>query len=273
MLGLFFLLMGLGAMSDSSPMMVLFGLMGLYILFRQFEISRQGGAASSSRRQRERPRRHYHPTEYDFGDIAPEDDPKASGVSERVHPHALQAVQMAGLDPSQLEVLPVDIGVFAHKDDNAPQLYRTLDIPDNVDYLQPFVQLRLPRRARGKVTFEIINSAGEMQFQRTEEHDFSRGRNLIVPARRLPIHDALDLDNDEWALRVSADGILLAVHEFGWQTPEENIVTGHLQDDGEISNELRAAIAESHLSDDISLDELLSFQQDEDTQQSTSSRR
>jgi hypothetical protein len=78
----------------------------------------------------------------------------------------------------------------------------------------------------------------------------------------LPVHDAFNINGD-WELRVSADGMPLAIHTFGWQESREKAVRRHLTEDGELSNELRAAMAESRLQD-MSLDDLLSYQDDEE---------
>ena len=71
--------------------------------------------------------------------------------------------------------------------------------------------------------------------------------------------------DDAWELRVSADGTPLAVHQFGWEETATRVVRRHLTEDGEIeiSNELRTAIAENRLQD-MSLDELLDFQDEEE---------
>jgi hypothetical protein len=176
-------------------------------------------------------------------------------------PHALEAVRAAAQNPASLPVLPVDIGVLAYRADDEPVIHRDWAVMDDVDYIQPFVQLRLPRAATGRVRFELIDSAGERQFVHEQDYQLERGRNLVVPAARLPIHDNYTMEA-QWELRVSADGVLLAVHNFGWE--DSSKVTAemqrHILEDGEISNELRAALAESKL-ERMSLDELLGDQQ------------
>jgi hypothetical protein len=161
-------------------------------------------------------------------------------------------------------VLATDIGVMAFKSDQDPVVYRTRDVPDDIDYLQPYVQLRLPTKAVGRIRFEILDAQGDRVFVHEEYHQLERGRNLITPAARMPIHDALSMDGP-WELRVSADGTLLAVHEFGWDESATKVVRRHLSEDGEINSELRAALAENRLQD-MSLDELLAFQDAEESQ-------
>ncbi len=187
----------------------------------------------------------------------------------QIYPHAIRAVANAGHQTKDMPVLPVDIGVLAHRGDEPPRLYRTRDVPNDVDYVQPYIQLRIPSRAKGTITFELQDDHGELVFYREEEHKLEQGLNLIVPGRRLPVHDALDMDEGEWTLRVSAEGSLLAVHGFGWREETESIVTGHLTDDGEISTELRAAMAETRL-ESMSLDDLLSFQNEDPAPQQRS---
>jgi len=174
------------------------------------------------------------------------------------------------LDASKTPVLPVDIGVFGHRGDSTPRLYRTRRVPMDVDYLQPFIQLRLPKRAKGQITFEIIDDHGETLFFRAEKHELPRGRTLVVPSRRLPVHDALDMDEGNWTLRVRVGDTLLAEHSFGWIEGVDEFVAENIAEDGEISNELRAAMAESRLQK-MSLDDLLAFQEP-DPQQSNTSR-
>ncbi len=233
---------------------------GLYLLSRQFEESRTN---RERQRQAERTYERWQQDRRSQGSANRPDN------VQQIYPHALRAVADAGHRPEDMPVLPVDIGVLAHRGDEPPQLYRTQAVPDDVDYIQPYVQLRIPTRAQGTVTFELLDDRGELLFYREEPHTFNAGLNLIVPERRLPVHDALDMDEGAWTLRVSADGTVLAVHGFGWREASESIVVGHIKDDGEISNELRAAMAESRL-ESMSLDELLAFQDDKPPRQQRS---
>ena len=93
----------------------------------------------------------------------------------------------------------------------------------------------------------------------------------MVPSRRIPVHDALNMDIGSWTLRVSADGTPIAIHDVKWGEQREN-TTADLDDDGEISTELRAAMAESRL-EELSLDELLAFQEEDPPQQQQSAQR
>jgi hypothetical protein len=65
---------------------------------------------------------------------------------------------------------------------------------------------------------------------------------------------------------VSADGVLLAAHRFEWEEATSTAIRRHLGEDGEISSEMRAVLAESRL-ETISLDELLAPQDEEPREQ------
>jgi hypothetical protein len=249
MLGLFLLFLGVAALFEGGqPIMTLLVLGGIFMLVRQFESGRNvsfNTAPTATRREVEAQAEN------------------SSSNKQRIYHHALSAVEAAGLDPETVKVLTTDIGVMAFKEDQDPVVYRTRDVLDDIDYIQPYVQLRLPTKAVGLIRFEIIDAEGEVQFIHEERHQLERGRNLISPAARLPIHDAQAMDG-EWELRVSADGVPLAVHYFAWQESTSKVVRRHLSEDGEISSELRAALADSRLQG-LSLDELLADQEDEAT--------
>jgi hypothetical protein len=185
--------------------------------------------------------------------------------AEPVYRHALQSVQRAGLDPDGVQVLTVDIGVIAFTADGEQRVYRTWSLPDDVDYIQPFVQLRLPTKANGNVCFEVLDASGETVFRREDRHMLERGRNFISPGARLPIHEELHLE-EGWQLRVTADDVLLAVHEFEFAEATSANIRRHIGEDGEINTELRAVMAESRLPQ-MSLDDLLEYQEEEDEQQ------
>lgn len=150
-------------------------------------------------------------------------------------------------------------------------VHRTRPVLDDVDYIQPFVQLRLPTKAVGKIRFEIVDTDGQILFIHEDYHELERGRNLLTPTARLPVHDAQAM-HGPWQLRVTADGLPLATHTFEWQESESKTIRRHLTDDGEISSGLRVAMAENRLQK-MSLDELLSYQDDsaEQKQQGRSS--
>ncbi|MCA0456666.1 MAG: hypothetical protein LCI00_22020 [Chloroflexi bacterium] len=247
--GLFLLLMGLSSLPSQATFGILMLAIGAWLLWRQF----------NSTNNRNRSGEDSSP---DF-DYSYEEDPlpRQSGA-EKVYAHALRAVEAAGLNPDAAQVLPVDLGVMVFQGDNDPVVYRTQPVPDDADYIQPFVQLRLPTRAVGRVKFEVIDSDGQVIFIHEDVHNLERGRNLVTPSARLPIHDAQAMHGN-WRIRVSADGLPLANHSFMWQETNTRAIRRHITEDGELSNELRASLAENRLGK-MSLDELLSFQEEDE---------
>jgi hypothetical protein len=246
-LGLILIFIGISAAINSDGISMLIGLAGLYLIARQFDRTRQSFSPPAF--QRNTLADNY---EFDFDEAA------APRQSDQVYTHALDAVRKAGLDASQIQVLPTDIGVMAFRGDQDPIIYRTQPVLDDIDYIQPFVQLRLPTKAVGRIRFEITDSDGQILFVHEDVHQLQRGRNLITPSARLPIHDAQAMQSS-WELRVSADGTPLAVHQFSWQESESKAIRRHLTEDGEISNEMRAMMADNRLQR-LSLDDLLGDQ-------------
>lgn len=233
---------------NQNPFMFFAILAALFFMFKRIRADR---AESNNYTQRERP--NVQIPKYSAS------QPEQSG-KDRIYNHALNAISEAGLDPETVRVLPTDIGVLSFKDRSEPVVHRTRDLPDDVDYIQPFVQLRLPVNARGRIRFEIVDHDGQTLFIHEDDQVFKRGHNLIMPGSRLPIHDAHALYGD-WELRVSADNMVLAVHRFAWSESATRQVRRHLTEDGEISNALRAAMAENRLGS-LSLDDLLEDQAD-----------
>ncbi|MCU0514833.1 MAG: hypothetical protein MUE40_19940 [Anaerolineae bacterium] len=262
-----FILLALGAVAlFENAVLLVFILLGLLFLVRQFDNNQlnqtyatgyEGSAADD---------------EYDDWEEAESRPlpPQQSTQREPVYRHALEAVTRAGLDPDTVQVLAVDIGVMAFKDSEQPAVFRTWSVPDDVDYLQPFVQLRLPGKARGRVRFELLDAGGNAVFVHEDVHNLERGRNFVTPAARLPIHDSREMDG-KWQLRVSADGVLLATHRFEFAEATGAEIQRHIGEDGEINTELRAVMAESRLPR-MSLDDLLSYQDEEESGSSRQQR-
>lgn len=255
--GIILLLVGLSALGIEVPFGLLLLALGGWLLYRQRGNQGNIGEWLSDLSGRATP-----PEEWE-DEFEDEYAARQSGT-EKVYEHALKAVGRAGLNPDEVSVLPVDMGVMVFKGADDPTVYRTQPIPDDADFVQPFVQLRLPQRAVGRVKFEIIDGDGQVLFIHEDIHNLERGRNLLTPSARLPIHDAQAMGN-AWQLRVSADGTVLANHRFEWQESSARLMRRHMREDGEISNELRATMEESRLQN-LSLDELLDFQNDEDQQ-------
>ena len=256
----FILLMLAGvALLESSALVVLI-LLGLLFLVRQFDNNQL-----SSNEAENNYVDYGTYGDYEYGaDFLEEDVPRQT-QADPVYRHALEAVQRAGHDPDDVQVLTVDIGVMAFKDNGEPTVFRTWSLPDDVDYVQPFVQLRLPSKATGNIKFEMMDATGNVVFVREGSHNLERGRNFVSPAARLPVHDETMTDG-QWSMRVSADGVTLAEHLFEFSEATDRAIRRHIGEDGEINTELRAVMAESRLPK-MSLDELLQFD-DEDEQQS-----
>jgi hypothetical protein len=255
MFGMGLLLAGLSS-GDTGATIVLF-ILGLYLLGRQFNRTETRGK-NTTRRAPSRRVEFEEEEDLEFVPTEPRTD--------QVYAHALDAVKRAGLDPTQITVLPIDVGVMAFSGDQEPVIYRTRPVLDDIDYVQPYVQLRLPTRARGRVRFEIADSDGQVLFIHEEDHNFDKGRNLVVPAARLRIHEGHAMHGD-WGLRVMADGVLIADHHFGWQESTTKTIRRHLTEDGELSGEIRAMMAEDTKLERMSLDELLEAQEPDDKQQ------
>lgn len=244
--GIFLLLMGLVALPGEAPIGLILMALGGWLLWKQLNANSTTSAAHNRRADED-------------SDYAIDEDyaPRQMGA-EKVYAHALRAVEQAGLNPDTAQVLPVDLGVMVFQGDNDPVVYRTQPVPDDADYIQPFVQLRLPTRAVGRIKFEVIDSDGQVIFIHEDVNNLERGRNLVTPSARLPIHDAHAMLGN-WQIRISADGMPLALHKFMWQETNTRAIRRHITADGELSNELRASLAENRLGK-MSLDELLSFQ-------------
>lgn len=184
---------------------------------------------------------------------------------ESVFPHALAAVREAGLNPETLAVLPVDIGLIAFYGNDEPELHHTRSIPDDSDYIQPFVQLRVPHTAVGSIRFEVLDHYGQQVFVHEDRYHLERGRNLVMPSARIPVHDEQNTTG-VWELCIFADNRLIARHIFGWDSAQAPNFERHIGEDGELNSELRAILAQSRLSD-LSLDELLAHQDQDDSQE------
>lgn len=250
LIGIVLLFIGLASDTLALPLIII----GLVLIIRQLEIQLRVDPTNRSQ-QRPDDARARRPSG---------GDELARPGHERIYRHALAAIERAGLDPDDVSVLPTDIGVIAFKGGDERTLYRTRPVLDDVDYIQPFVELRLPAKAEGRIRFELVDSDGQVLLVAEDRHQLERGRNLVTPTRRLPIHDA-QATFGPWEIRVSADGVLLAVHEFRWEEATNKVVRRHLSEDGEISSALHVALDDSRL-ERLSLDDLLAEQEEADSE-------
>lgn len=258
-----FILLALGAVAllgNSFPVILV--LLGLLFLVRQFD---NDNVSSNLTTQG-------YDYAYDYDQDYEDDFEEFESVSQqppsaeqRVYRHALEAVTRAGLDPDDVQVLAVDIGVLTTQDGDEPQIYRTWSLPDDIDYIQPFVQLRVPMEAMGNIRFEILDARGNQLYVHEDAFKLERGRNFLAPTTRMPIHDQMELDG-KWGLRVIADGVTIAEHQFEYSEATGANIRRHIGEDGEINTEMRAVMTESRIPK-MSLDDLLAYQDDEDEQQ------
>jgi len=189
---------------------------------------------------------------------------RRSGDNLQAYPHAVKAAHAAGLYPRTSTLYPSDIGVLVYRDGDEPQIVRDWEAPDDIDYLQPYVELHVPRAANGIVRFEVYDADGQLVYAREEDRQLRSGRNLILPKTRLPITPKLAL-YDGWRLRVLADGYAIAEHGVNFtdaETLDRAPLSAHIGEDGEISAELQDALNGGNIGG-ISLDDLLSDQEDD----------
>lgn len=269
-LGLLLLFIGLSGLGSGVFRFIAIGMIitGAAMLVRQY-----GGTGSTytSQQNRAKPRRSSSWNRYDVFLDEVEDDaytPRRDTPTQALqqdprsgaYTHALKAARNAGINPDNSPVTPVDIGMMVLGDDGEAVIHRTTGIGDDVDYVQPFVQIRVPQKAYGRVKFEIVDSDGEFLFIHEDFHNLQAGLNLITPAARLPIHDAHHT-RGTWKLRIHADSVLIAEHQFEWQEKPESTIRHQLSTDGEISNELRTMMQNNRL-ERLSLDDLLADQEE-----------
>ncbi len=263
-----FILLALGAVAllgNSFPVILV--LLGLLFLVRQFDSDGSSSSSNLSSEQSVEYRYDYEqPEEEEYDDYELFHQQQPASAEQRVYRHALESVSRAGLDPDEALVLTVDIGLLTTKDIGEPQIYRTWTLPDDIDYIQPFVQLRVPTEANGDIRFEIIDAIGDAVYVHEDSFKLTRGRNFLTPNTRMPLHDQMELDG-KWSLRVIADGVVIADHRFEYAEATGASIRRHIGEDGEINTEMRAVMAQNR-APKMSLDDLLAYQDEEEEQQS-----
>jgi len=258
LLAMILVILGATALLEDGAM-VIFILLGLLFLVRQFDNNSQIAGSSVDYSDDED---YWYDEDRDLEERR-ERVQQSQKPANPIYRHALKAVKRAGLDPDNVQVLVVDIGVMAFNEgSNKPQIYRTWEIPDDIDHLQPYVELRLPTQANGRVKFEVFDAQGNAVFIHEDYYNLKRGRNFINPASRMPIHDQLEMD-DDWGLRVSADGVLLAEHSFNFADAHSAAFKNHIGEDGEITPELKAVMEDSAIPK-MTLDDLLAYQEEQE---------
>ncbi len=179
----------------------------------------------------------------------------------QMHPAAAKAVQRAGHDPDDLPVAPLDMGLLVYSGEGNPTPYRDTPPPDDADYVRPFVVLRSPRRAQGKIRFEIVDAGGTRRFIDESDCELQRGETFLSPRTWLPLRN-VDSLGGQWELRVYGAGVLLATHTFRWRDTGGGEFRRYLNDDGEIKDELVEELSHARL-EPVSLDELLDEDEDD----------
>lgn len=187
---------------------------------------------------------------------------KSSGarLPGRMHRVATKAVRKAGQDPKEMVVAPVDVGILVYEDRNAtPTLYREARLPEEAEYIRPFMLLRSPRHARGAIRFELYDGDGEKRFENDHDWELKAGETFVYPSTWLPMHSIDDIGG-EWTMRVYAANTLLAVHDFMWPDSGGGEFRQYLNGDGEISEDLAEELSSARLGR-LSLEALLDDQE------------
>ncbi len=253
MLGFLLLTIGL-ASPRGGVIALLLALIGFYLIAQQFSQS----AAQTPPRAQSSTR----------ADKAPQ---RGAVDDNQTFSHAIRAARRAGVDPEEAAVLPIDIGLLAFDDTGAPSIFRTAPVGDFARAIQPYIQLRLLRRAKGRIRFEVADANGKLVFAHEDDYALQPGVNLVSPRARLPLTKPAAL-RGRWKLRVKADGVPIAVHTFTWEHDDSQLFRRHLVSDGEISLELRDLMMENQL-EALSLDDLLVDQQQPDREAQQRARR
>jgi hypothetical protein len=175
--------------------------------------------------------------------------------------HALIAFRAAGhRDTTNIAAYPTDIGCIAFWGNEAAYLFRTTAISTNADALQPFVELEIQQVTTFRLEFEIRDNQNNSLFrQQTERFSEPDQHVLIMPPARLPI-EKLSRD-DDWTLRISLNGTLLAVHRIMWRSDTVDQLEKHIDSDGEINESILPLLADNY-AQPMSLDDLLDGKDD-----------
>lgn len=182
-------------------------------------------------------------------------------VHERraMHPVAIEAMQRAGQNPAALAVPPVDLGLLAYDSNGRePTTFREERLPDDAGYVRPFAVFRSPRRARGKIRFEMLDGGGVRRFIDVSEWTLNSGDTFVYAQSWLPVRNLQSLDG-AWTLRLYGADTLLAEHEFRWRDPGGGELRAALTGDGEIKGDPLQEIRERRRR--LSLDDLLEDQE------------
>lgn len=272
-MGIFLLNFGsfLGGLGWIFGMAILFSLVSnLFRLFNSSETALPVPQARQSARTSTQGRR--YATAYDVDE---DDYDSVPSQYQHVVPQqvAKQALQRAGATGSWLLTLE-DIGVLAYHGDNSPDVNRLNPVAAETNHIRPFVVIQLPyKQGEGTIRFELIDEAGAVRFNTAEKYLLKQGMNFVTPRTYLPLPN--NRGRGTWSVRVSIGDRLLALHDFPMQAARKAAADESLlSDDGEIAPWLAEAIAENNRrGSGVSLDELLSVQDDDELAAASGSLR
>lgn len=181
--------------------------------------------------------------------------------TDEAYAHAVDAARAAGLELSRTAVIPVDVGLIVYNPAGERSIHRTTAVESDAAFVQPFIQLNMPTRAVGRIRYELIDNDGQAVFIHEDNQSLDRGVNLLTPTARLRTHSGMARYGD-WRLVVSADGVTLLDHTFGWQEDSRSRLRRHLHEDGELTREARTLLEDEISGPGMSLEDLLGSQDD-----------
>jgi hypothetical protein len=165
-------------------------------------------------------------------------------LNAKTTPAARRAVQRARSRSSySSEYVMTDIGLIINERRRDGQWNRHLAqiVSMDDDAVQPFLAVYAPSEVSDRlalVNFEIYDQAGKLQFSRQIEHYMRDGSNSIICDRQLPLDQINEMlaRSGVWDLRISIDGMLVALHSFN-VTPSTEDRRRQFSTDGEAAAE------------------------------------
>lgn len=171
---------------------------------------------------------------------------------------AQKAMQRARADQTQFVL--TDIGVLAYRDRKTSKMVRTQPVVTDTQYLRPFAEITAKQRTQAHVTMALLDSDGRAVFMDKNTYTLSLRPTPIVTKNWLPLQNLVH-SGGSWSVVIEVDGVVMAIHRFGWVGLAENDITQRLMNDGELTAELHQAVKTGKFRK-MSLDELLADQED-----------
>ncbi|MBN1966567.1 MAG: hypothetical protein JW910_18085 [Anaerolineae bacterium] len=153
--------------------------------------------------------------------------------------------------PADAPPTVTDLGLLAYTAPRNPVVYRQGALPEGTRTLRPFAVLMLRRASYCTFRFEVRDGSGVPVLVDEFRRRLNARESLVVADRWLPLDGTPDVT--AWTLELHVDGTLLTVHDFRLDDGGGTL-RAHLSGDGELSDELVAALAEE---DTLTLGELL----------------